>query len=115
LLASVNDSNLQNTPPRDISPDDIEFLRQLRSNPALDLKFRQIMKHFEEEIARGGDANQAEMMVIEELRGLGQAMLGHWAKSSHNEAVAKAKDIEPNLSTHTKKNSGGIPHSDASA
>jgi hypothetical protein len=111
----VNDSNLQNTQPTDTSPDDLEFLRQLRANPVLDLKFRQIMKHFEEEVASGGDANQAEMMVIEELRGLGQAMLEHWATSSHDEAITKAKDNEPNLSTHTKKNSGGIPHSDASA
>jgi hypothetical protein len=55
------------------------------------------------EIARGGDANQAEMMVIEELRGLGKVMLGHWAKSSHDEAITKAKVSEPNLSTHTKK------------
>jgi hypothetical protein len=111
----VNDSNLQNTPPADVSSDDLEFLQRLRANPALNLKFRQIMQHLEDEIASGGDANQAEMMVIEELRGLGQAMLVHWATSSHDEAIAKSKESEPNLSNHAKKNSGGIPPSDASA
>lgn len=111
----MNDSTAQNTSSTDISPDELEFLQQLRANPVLASKFRQIMERFEEEVASGGDANQAEMMVIDELRGLGQAMLGHWAKSSHDEAIAKAKDNQPNLSTHTKKNSGGIPHSDASA
>jgi hypothetical protein len=110
----VNDWNPQNTPPTDISANDLEFLRQLRANPVLDLKFRQIINRFEEEVANGGDANQGEMMVIDEVRGLGQAMLGHWAKSSHDEAIAKTKDSEPNLITHTKKNSGGIPRSDAS-
>lgn len=76
-------------------------------------KFAHIMDRFEQEVASGTDANHAEMMVIEELRQLGQAMLGQWAGISHDQAIAQAKEQNSALIDHTQKNSAGTPPSES--
>jgi len=112
----VNNSDPENTtPPLDLSPQEIKLLEQMRAAPVMAEKFRQIMGRFEQEIASGTDANEAEMMVIEELRDLGRTLLGEWARTTHDKAVAAARAGEPDLIRHSKKNSTGTPPLEPSA
>lgn len=111
----MKDSHTQNNAPVEPSAEETKLLQQLRANPVMAEKFGQIMDRFEQEIANGTDANQAEMMVIEELHQLGCAMLGQWAGKAHDKAIALAKEQDPALVDHTQKNSGGIPPSELSS
>ena len=73
------------------------------------------MDRFEAEVAGGGDAHQAESMLIEELRQLGLSMLGQWAQSSHSQSIQEARKEDAALSNHTKKDSSGTPRSEPSS
>ena len=109
MLASVNHSDTQTTPPIEPTSEEAKLLQQLRSNPIMAEKFGLIMERFEQEIANGADANQAEMMVIEELRILGETMLGQWAEKTQTIAINQAKAESADLIHHKEKNSTGTP------
>ena len=103
MLASVNHSDTQTTPPIEPTAEEAKLLQQLRSNPIMAEKFGLIMERFEQEIANGADANQAEMMVIEELRILGETMLGQWAEKTQTIAINQAKAESADLIHHKEK------------
>jgi len=110
----VKESDIPSNSPLQPSIQEAKFLQQLRANPAMAERFGQIMERFEQEIASGGDANQAEMMVIEELRHLGQTMVVQWAGRVHQQAVAQAKEQNPALTNHAQKNCAGTVPSEPS-
>ena len=89
--------------PAGSTADEIRLLEQLRANPLVAERMKLIMDRLEEEIAGGGDANQAEEMAIESLRELGQAMLTQWAGRRHDEAVEQAVEGDGQLVRHAKK------------
>ena len=93
--------------PAGSTADEIRLLEQLRANPLVAERMKLIMDRLEEEIAGGGDANQAEEMAIESLRELGRAMLTQWAGRRHDEAVEQAVGGDAQLVRHTKKNFTG--------
>jgi hypothetical protein len=101
-----NSTDRQNAP---ISDGDARLLRQLRANPLMAERFRQIMDRFEQEVSGGMDADEAEMMAIEEVGQLGHSILGQWADKSHDAVVHKAREDDPSPTGNGKKNSGGIP------
>jgi len=105
----VNYPDAQNTTPIEPTAEEAKLLQKLRSNPIMAEKFSLIMERFEQEIVHGGDANEAEMMVIEELRTLGETMLGQWAEKAQTHAVDQAKAETPGLIHHAEKNSIGTP------
>ena len=111
----MNDSDPRSTPPIELSPEESKLLHRLRANPAMAGRFGLIMERFEQEVAGGTDANEAEEMVIEQLGQLGKVMLGEWAKSSHDKAVSRAKGGGANVIDHAKKNSAGIRPSEPSS
>lgn len=110
----MNDSDTQNSPIQP-TPDETRLLEQLRANPLMAGRLTHIMDRFEAEIASGGDAHQAESMLIEELQQLGLSMLGQWAESTHRQSIQEAREESPDLINHAKKNSSGIAPSDASS
>jgi len=59
----VNDPDFPTSPAPVLSPEEVKLLGQLRANPVMAGRFSQIMDRFEQEIANGGDANEAEMMA----------------------------------------------------
>jgi hypothetical protein len=114
-LVSVNDSRPQTNPSIEPTPEECKLLCQLRANPAMAVRFGLIMERFEQEVAGGADANEAEEMLIEEMGRLGKVMLGEWAKSSQGKAIAQAKGGGANVTEHAKKNSAGIRPSERSS
>jgi len=102
--------------PRNVSPSEEEakLLAQLRANPIFAARFQVLMDRFEEEVAAGMDAHEAEEMVIAELDGLGRSILGQWAENTHAESLDEARADDSTLVKSGKKNSSGIPPSEPS-
>ena len=93
--------------PFDATSEEQRLLQQLRGNPLLAEQFKAIANRFEEEIANGMDAHQAEASMIESLQELGKSMMHQWAQNTQNKLMSQA----PELQKHSKKNSTGIPPS----
>ena len=53
----------------------------------------------------GSDAHAAEERVIQELRQLGQEVLGRWAHEAQAQAQAQVRTQHPHASQHGKKKS----------
>ena len=94
------------------TPEEKKILRQLRENPIMGAQIKTIMQKFEDEIANGMDANEAEASLIESLQELGKSMMNQWAEKTQQDALKQAKEEMPSLQKHTKKNSNGIAPSD---
>jgi len=90
---------------------ELELLRKLRANPILVDKIDLVMERFEQELANGSDAHQAEEAIIELLQNLGQNMMTQWARRSSLDAETQAREQDPTLQKHAKKNSSGKPPS----
>ena len=93
--------------PVEVTVEESELLEKLRANPLVAERIALVLGRLEEEIAGGGDANQAEEMAIESLRELGQAMLSQWAGKRHDQAVSEVREAQGDLTRHAKKNSAG--------
>lgn len=91
-----------------------KLLGQLRAHPIFAARFQELIDRFEQEVAAGMDAHEAEEMVIYELDGLGKSLLGQWAENTHAKSVAEARAENPALVKSGKKNSSGIPPSESS-
>jgi hypothetical protein len=104
----MNDKPTPHRPSLDPTPDEQKLLLQLRGNPLLGLQFRSIANNFEDEIANGMDAHQAEIAMIEALQQLGKSMMHQWAENTQRDIIAQTTDLQK----HSKKNSDGIPPSE---
>ena len=93
---------------------EFEHLGLLRTNPLLAKQISSLVGRFGEEVAGGLDANQAELMAIEEVRHLGKTIIEQWAENTHQEEIARVKQDAPELTNNGKKNSAGTPPSDRS-
>ena len=94
------------------TPEEEKILRQLRENPIMGMQIKTIMQKFEDEIANGMDANEAEASLIESLQELGKSMMSQWAENTQQDTLNQAQEEMPSLQKHTKKNSSGIAPSD---
>jgi len=97
-----------------LTEEDAKLLKQLHDNPILGARLRQLLNHFEEEVAVGMDAHQAEATLIEELHQLGGSLMSQWADTTHQQRIAEAKENDPALIKSGKKNSSGTPPSEGS-
>ena len=95
------------------SEQEAKLLAQLRANPIFAGRFQVLMDRFEEEVAAGMDAHQAEEMVIAELDGLGKSIMGQWAENTHEKSLTEARADDSTLVKSGKKNSSGIPPSES--
>jgi len=98
-------------PHQDTSPEptssELELLQKLRANPILASNIDLVMERFEQELADGSDAHQAEEAVIEMLQNLGQNMMTQWAQHSSQNAEITALEQGSSVQKHAKKNSPG--------
>lgn len=85
--------------PLEATPEVEIMLRQLRSNPLMAAQFQVITNKFEQEIANGMDAHQAEEAMIAALQELGKNLMLQWAENTQCDAL----DQNPQLQKHPKK------------
>ncbi|MCF6314345.1 MAG: hypothetical protein L3J39_17995 [Verrucomicrobiales bacterium] len=99
-MNTSSNSNEQSAP---ITEEEYALLSQLRANPIAAKRFRTIMSRFEQEVASGMDAHEAEMMVIEEIQQLGRSLLDQWAENTHKDTIEQARRNDPGLLGNGKK------------
>ena len=104
----MRDQPAPEDPSAPITAAESQLLERLRANPVVAARLGAIMDRFEAEVDAGMDAHEAEEMVIEELRGLGSSLLDGWAGRTHEATVDAAREADPSLVGHGKKNSAGI-------
>jgi hypothetical protein len=104
----MNDKPTADHEPLEATPEEEKMLRQLRGNPLVAAQFQVIANKFEQEIANGMDAHQAEEAMIEALQQLGKSLMLQWAENTQRDALNQA----PGLQKHSKKNSSGTPPSE---
>ena len=97
-----------------VTEEDAKLLKQLHDNPIVAARLRVLMNHFEEEVAAGMDAHQAETMLIDELHQLGGSLMSQWADTTHQQSITEAKQNDATLIKSGKKNSSGTPPSESS-
>jgi hypothetical protein len=90
----------ENAPP---SEEEAKLLAQLRANPIFAARFQVLMNRFDEEVAAGMDAHEAEEMVIAELDELGKSIMGQWADNTHAKNLTEAQANDPALVKSGKK------------
>lgn len=83
-----------------------QIIRSLRDNPIMAEKITTLIGRYEQEIADGADAHQAEEAIIEELQNLGTSMMRQWAEIAQQKAL---NQIDFSYQKHSKKNSLGTP------
>lgn len=99
----------------DPSPRHLEA--RLAARPQLRARLHQILDTLDQSVADGCDAHTAEDRVIEELRLLGQEVLGQWAEESHTQLQKQVPAQHSGAIRHGKKTaelagrppSGGSP------
>ena len=106
--AVMNENKSQQSEQIKLSDQEIEHALALRRNPILANNLEVIIKRFNEEIAQGIDANQAELNAIESVQKFGKAMIEQWAQTTQDDIVPETTK-NSNLIKNGKKNSTGIP------
>jgi len=77
---------------------------RLARRPELLARLHHIIDTLDHSVADGCDAHAAEDRVIEELRQLGQEVLGQWAHETNAQAQAQVPAHHPEARAHGKKN-----------
>ena len=89
---------------RPTSPSDTRTLEQrLARRPHVLARFRSIADMMDAAIAEGCTADQAEGRAIEQLRQLGQELLGDWAQEKQTHSLEAARTQHPHAIKHIKK------------
>lgn len=78
---------------------------RLAQRPELLARLHRILDTLDHSVTDGCDAHAAEERVIEQLRQLGQEVLGQWAQEAHAQAQAQVPAHHPEARAHGKKNS----------
>ena len=86
-----------------LSEEEARLLARLRANPIFAARFQVLMERFDEEVAAGMGAHEAEEMVIAELDGLGKSILGQWAENTQAQCLSEARANDPTLVKSGKK------------
>jgi len=97
--------NEEPAPPFSVTPPRRALDERLAHRPELLARLHHILDTLDRSVADGSDAHAAEQRVIEELRQLGQEVLGHWAHEAQAQAQAQVRTQHPHASQHGKKNS----------
>jgi hypothetical protein len=97
--------------PLEPNPKEENLLRSLRKNPMLAGQIQEIVSRFEQEVADGMNAEEAEASLINSLQALGVTMMTQWAHNTQQTTLEQALHHDATLNKHSKKNSSGIPPS----
>jgi hypothetical protein len=86
-----------------LSPEEIRFWDQLRQQPELQARFQSIL-----ELTCAADgpvqtADEAEALVVEELRQLGQTTLTQWAVAAEARVASEIRNQDPSVRSRKKK------------
>ena len=78
---------------------------RLAQRPELRVRLHHILDTLDDSVTDGCAAHAAEERVIEQLRQLGQDVLGQWAQEANAQVQAQVPTPHPPARAHGKKNS----------
>ena len=87
---------------------DSELVAKLTAHPEIKERLRALLSAIDDETGELVDANAAEYRLIDEMRAMGKASLGAWAKQRMERASEHIKQ-EQNATKDGKKNCVGTP------
>jgi len=90
--------------------EDEELLMRLEGNPELRERLEATLRAVADEQGELGDADAAEMKLIDEMRRMGHASLSAWAQRKAEREAAR-RQASPGVWREGKKNSAGTPPS----
>jgi hypothetical protein len=93
------------TPPSCVSQIHRALEERLAHRPELRARLHHLLDTLDQSVADGSDAHATEERVIQELRQLGQELLGRWAHEAQAQAQAQVRTQHPQASQHGKKKS----------
>ena len=105
----MSDKETAEKEPLEPNLEEENLLRALRKNPLMAGQIQVIVSRFEQEVADGMNADEAEASLIKSLQELGVTMMEQWAHNTQKSALEKTRQDEPMPHKHSKKNSSGIP------
>lgn len=97
--------NEEPTPPSCVAKSHRALEERLADRPELRARLHHLLDTLDQSVADGSDAHAAEERVIQELRQLGQEVLGRWAHEAQAQAQAQVRTQHPHASQHGKKKS----------
>ena len=109
--ASMSDKQIPEDEALEPSSAEQNLIRGLRRNPILAEQIQVIVKRYDQEVADGMDADEAESSFIDSLQKLGVTMMSQWAQNTQKAALEQALQQDSTLNKHSKKNFSGIPPS----
>lgn len=77
---------------------------RLGAHPALKARVESMLEIVEAQLGELDNANDAEERVIDELHHLGSEILDDWATNKEEQLVTQARQDDPQLKIHSKKN-----------
>lgn len=107
----MSDEQTPDEEPLELNIEEQNLLRGLRKNPMLAGQIQVIVSRFEQEVADGMDADEAEASLVKSLQELGVTMMAQWVQNTQKAALEQSLQHDPSLNKHSKKNSNGIPPS----
>ena len=97
----MNDEHLTTSPTS--TPDTRPLEQRLARRPHVLARFVSIADMMDAAIADGCTADEAEGRAIEQLRQLGQDLLGDWAQEKQTHSLEAARTEHPHAIKHIKK------------
>ena len=91
----------------ELSEKEFQLIQALKANPEMLDQITSVTESFNDEVANGMDAYEAECHVIKAISKIGRSMISNWAEQTQDQAVEQATK-NSNIIKHGKKNSTGI-------
>ena len=76
---------------------------RFKKRPHVYARLQKIADMMDQAIAEGCTADEAEAQALEQLRKLGQEVLGDWAQEKQEASLGRAQEKYPGASKHIKK------------
>ena len=89
--------------PSTLSTEELQLIKQLREHPELMERFKSILEITSITEGPLKRADEVEGLLIEEMRRLGNATMGHWAIEAEERVSNELKSQDPTVLSRKKK------------
>lgn len=89
--------------PGALSPEELELIEQLRRQPRILERVRNILEIAQSTEGPLKTADEVEALLVEEVRRLGQATMGEWAAQAHERVGRELQAQDPTVLKRKKK------------
>jgi hypothetical protein len=92
-----------NNEPKHVTGNKVSLEQRMAKRPQVLARFHSIADMLDQAVAAGCTAAEAEERAIEQVRQLGQELLGDWAHEQQAGSLARARGEHPEAIKHIKK------------